>query len=233
MNLLPTDPRAATFSLVAALLFCTTASIAADPLPSSRRVRGIELHGHWTKEDLVYLERTLANLPASVVESIPSITLTPNVIGHERDLSIAGTVDDTSAITLSEDHLEEGLIHEIAHAYAILLQNRGEPLALLWIATAGNAYDETRFVYPASGVLTPYGATNYAEDIAEWVRVLYTNDPDVIKPLQKKRVKADARYAAKLDLLQRYGFLTDSQYQQWKIRLESTRPTPPSATVRR
>jgi len=102
-----------------------------------------------------------------------------------------------------------------------------------WTATAGDVYGEglgeniegaerrisTEWVDgttgPKNGCVRAYGCNNFYEDVATFVEPVARGDYGFYKPfITPESDQYDPRYRKKLDLLHRYGFITNEDYQK-------------------
>ncbi len=65
---------------------------------------------------------------------------------------------------------------------------------------------------PRNGCIRPYGCTNYHEDVSTFIENVY-KDPKLISALINPQSPTyDIRYSQKLDLLYKYGYITNGRY---------------------
>lgn len=127
--------------------------------------------------------------------------------------------DHPDKVCLRYDSVDSPLVwHEIAHVYTYASYS----FERKWERLAGDVYDENWEDYswemPSDGLLTSYGRKDHMEDIAEWVEscYIYLYQDKNYWIFQNSNLKKDKRYMKKLVLLQKYGFVSYSDYKKLK-----------------
>lgn len=110
------------------------------------------------------------------------------------------------------------LAHEVAHALTHQLQenpNNDDYFPKLWTEAAEERYQKNRFSpdhpFPCCGFLDEYGSTRFTEDIAMYVEYIYAAMLNLPHPLHNIP-KTDHRYYKKLELLLRYKFISQEDF---------------------
>lgn len=125
----------------------------------------------------------------------------------------SGHCHSSGKICLRDDAFRPSLVwHEVAHAYAAAHPS----LYKHWKELADFKYGKKThhdFIeyFPAKGVMTSYGATNYKEDLAEFVEELLKHITTGYSAFSRIKDKDD-RYLKKLQLLFEYGMIDYWQY---------------------
>ncbi len=192
--------------LAATLLFCFifAGCTSYPPISLHKSEHGVEIRGSVTAEQAKELDLILSVLPRSVIRSVASLSSREdsshfsNVeIGHchwNRHICIVNWLF-TNASTIW---------HEIGHAYTFYLNYKGPRFRDRWQEIPG-------------GVITAYGATNYLEDVAEWVSEIYcllTGRFSAVTLLKSSGEFFKDSYLKKLELLRDYGFISSENYEK-------------------
>lgn len=201
-----------------------------DPLPASRYQSRYDIvfHGQLvTKERAEQMDKTLSMLPSAVIRSVKSITLRncgDSHLGECIDGHCHYFSGDICA-TFEYTCFEHVLLHEATHAYTFSHVSSRSDFSREWIKTAGDVYSSKNknepfcCRFPKDGALTGYGATYWAEDVAEtnsyihlvangWKVTFFNYD-------NQPRFIADRRFRKKLDLLLKYGFMSEETYKKF------------------
>lgn len=196
--------------------------IGCHSMPPQRAVLdcGIPVHGDTkivSEEDLAILNLGCSYLPPDVLDSIAAIAI------YKKDQHHIGTASGhayNSTMCLNLVTLKT-FWHEAAHNYHYYLDEKFDNrFANEWLEVAGDVYSccESR---PSKGVLTGYGSTEYAEDVAEWVSQCYLfyhalkthrlneYNEAFVKIIAKD---SDPRYRKKLELLLKWGFISQDVF---------------------
>lgn len=185
-----------------------------------------ELRGDATAEQLAAIDFAFGKLPEDFLHSLKIVNVIADFkhfeflyVGQTR-IAIGHVCDSEGReVCLRSDSVTPELVwHEIAHIYSYSLPKFERD----WQRIAGNVYDERYEDYfwetPSEGLLTYYSRRNHYEDIAEWVECCYTYlyiDQNYWV-FQNTNLKKDRRYAKKLALLHKYGFIKSSDYEKLK-----------------
>jgi len=193
------------------------------PVYNEPQLGGPEL----TELDKIVIREAFKVLPPAMVDAVDYVRVIQDK-NHfrksDQTVTIAGhhCKEFDNTICISWIWVMRWIIwHETAHVYAARLSEyhkMGEYyFSRDWRKIAGDVYGDNYRGDPESeGVLTAYGRTSWAEDVAEWVEYCYkylhiSKDDPVF---QKPHLKTDERYRQKLALLRQYGFFSNSDYQK-------------------
>ncbi len=103
--------------------------------------------------------------------------------------------------------------HETAHARANQIPYSATHA---WAKRSASIYGRKDLprIFPWRGIVTEYGATNYKEDIAEWVRYVILIAEDGYVNLFKEIDKTDPVWMWKLNFLLEWEFITQKQHNK-------------------
>lgn len=205
------------FILLIVIVSTSTGCLSLPPISPYQSEHGVQIRGSVTKEQVQKVDEVLAGLKnKKMIQSIASLSCRPD----DYSRGTLGKCHWTRDIWIVESSFTDPatLWHEIAHAYSMYL---GADFLEKWKNAAGNVYssDRTKYNYPARGVLTYYGSTDYWEDIAEWFEglkiYLFLNcQYYAIVSLKQKDELFTEPYISKIKLLHDYEFITDQDYEK-------------------
>lgn len=216
-------------SCLLALLFVSAGCRSLPPLSSFQSEHGFVVYGPITEEQAKELDRILRRLPSKMAHSIRGVALRPpahfsgGVVAHFN----GPTCGPTICFQENNINVPSTAWHEAAHAYQNYLdydcELYNEDFSDAWERVAGDVYSREGYKkdreseYPRIGILESYGRRNCHEDQATWVEHVYlflTKHASAITALRGEEFNSDPRYAQKLHLLHKYGFLDDWDYRR-------------------
>ncbi len=190
-------------SAVLVALVCSNAVGCCSVLPESKYKSkyGIPMRGSVTEEQVKKIDELLSVFPAEVIQSVRSFSLRDRVHFPNHEI---GHYMWNCRICIAEAFFVSPYTvwHEVGHAYAFYLDFKSPKFRDKWKEIKG-------------GVLTLYGATNYKEDIAEWVMEVYafaTGRISIITYMKTSGEFFKEPYLRKLRLLYKFGFITKENY---------------------
>lgn len=186
-----------------------------------------EVRGDFTADQKVTIDFAFSKLPQDFLYSLRILNVVADhehfeflYVGQKRYAigHVCGD-DDLREVCIRSDSVTSDVVwHEIGHIYS----HTSFKFEREWERTAGNVYDDHYEDYiwetPSEGLLTYYSRRNHYEDIAEWVEncyiYLYVDQNHWV--FQNSNLKKDKRYLKKLVLLEKYGFVSYSDYKKLK-----------------
>lgn len=191
-------------------------------MPPQRAISncGIPIHSDAetvSKEDLEVINLGCSYLPRDVSNSIEAIAIykkDPHHVGKYYGHAY-NSIMCLNLVTLKT------FWHEAGHNYHYYLDEEFDnQFTDEWLGVAGDVYSccESR---PSRGVLTGYGSTEYAEDVAEWVSqcylFYYALKTHLLNAYNEAFVRivakdSDPRYRKKLELLLKWGFVSQDVF---------------------
>lgn len=203
-------------ALVIVIVSISTGCLSLPPISPYQSKYGVQIRGSVTEEQVQKVDEVLAGLNEKMIQSIASLSCRPD----DYSPGTLGKCHWTRDVWIVESFFTDPAVlwHEIAHTYSMYL---GADFLEKWKKVAGNVYssDRTKYNYPARGVLTSYGSTNYWEDIAEWFEgvkiylVLNCQYYAIVSLKQKEEIFQEP-YISKIKLLHDYEFITDQEYEK-------------------
>lgn len=218
-------------TLTASLTVVLAGCVCVPPISEQKSRHGITFRGPITQEQAELIDKALDVFPPHVLKAIECIAINDDQFHFLEDQKTpelnnqaAHYHPSVSCICIRSNKIyAPNIWHEVGHAYHYYLNSstffRGE-----WKKIAGDIYPVYGIDnnFPKNGVLTKYGGTNYDEDISEYVENFYITlqCPTVISQFKKftQKERQDHRYKAKLELLHKYGFFKEEDYQLFMSR---------------
>ncbi len=216
-----------TFLVVLVVLFALPLGCAYHQPVTTENSSYPEVRGNVTEEQRAVIDFAFDKLPTDFLNSLKTLDIVADFehfaflyVGQKR-IAIGHVCrsSDDKKVCIRSDYVSSDLVwHEIAHIYSYSLPKFERE----WQRIAGPVYDERYedyfWVTPSEGLLTYYSRRNHLEDIAEWVECCYVylyKDKNYWA-FQNSNFKKDSRYAKKLALLEKYGFIRYSDYEKLK-----------------
>ncbi len=219
---MPTRSSAVALLLICALVGCSCQPIShTTPVVSYESVHGFPVVGPVSKEDVEKFDQLLAKIDPKIAKAITSVAVTDDAdYGGE---SYVGLCNGLRQIFVRPSHFHNHITiwHEATHAYHFSLgcsRRSGQDCAfgVEWRKAAGDVYGKKYAwdIFPTQGLLDEYSSTSYFEDVATMTADAYcyqNGERSVLRRLQAlNQLKKDPRYARKLRLLVKYGFISQN-----------------------
>lgn len=197
-----------------------------------------EIRGDVSFEDEQVIKAALDRLPRAVVDAVSRINVVRDE-RHFRDLApLAESVPighnckkpgekSRGIFCMRKVWVGDYLVwHEATHCYDLKIlddpvSSDGKYFRKEWLDVGSGTGDEHCEDPESEGFITAYSRKATGEDIAEWVEeclgYIYHPESRRNSPLSRNpHLKKDSRYRKKLELLRKYGFILDIQYEQLK-----------------
>jgi hypothetical protein len=202
-----------------------------DPPSSVIKVRDhqIQLRGA-NRHEQAYVTITMLNLAPAMSDSVQCISILKRHhqihfgFFDDRRPVVAHCHSKPTRICILRSGLTPNiLVHETAHALTFKTQGEApsaEGLLGDWLRVAQESYSKKRFgaehKFPSSGFLDEYSSHNVLEDIAMFTQYAYSFHRDKASPLRKVKhiTNVDTRYFRKLELLLKYGFIHQKDFDR-------------------
>lgn len=183
---------------------------------------GFPAYGELSREQIALVDAALGQMEPSVIESVTGIALNDDSEHYIYGSSV-GHCWPNGDICFKSVSLGQhwAVWHEATHAYHFSLSRPGifgykfYTFTLSWLLVAGTVYNkpDKNDVFPSNGLLDPYATTNVFEDVAVFTSDAYAykagRTDSVLRRLKDVGgLHGDPRYAKKLRLLAKYGFIS-------------------------
>lgn len=231
--------RLTTVLCLLALAACNYGEIRPEKPPPVQLDRHVpQIRGDTSLEDEEIIKDALKRMPYAVVDAVMQINVRRDDEHFRAMAPLAETLPighnckkfgekSKGIICIRKIRVGDYLIwHEATHCYDLKILDDpilpgGAYFRKEWLAVGSGKGDEHCEDPESEGFLTAYSRKATGEDIAEWVEeclgYLYHPENRKLSPLTRiTTFKTDARYRKKLDLLYKYGFILESQYEKLK-----------------
>jgi hypothetical protein len=182
------------------------------------KVNKINIEGDIDWRTIQTIESALGVLPPAIIQSIQFISFHGN---PDHFQSAVGHTNGSTICFNSNLRITKGYVcHEAAHSYTNVL---GARWINQWNAAAGGVYEQKwdnyrnpNIIILKNGILRSYGLQNALEDIAVWTEEIYKyceySEDSVFSRMLDYQY--DPRFLKKLNLLLKWGFITEKEYQK-------------------
>lgn len=187
-----------------------------------RSCYGFPVYGGLSQEQVDFVDIALGQMEPQVIRAVSGIALNDDDEHYSLTNSICHCWPNGEICFKSRSLGQYWSVwHEAAHAYHFSLASPGVfgykfyTFTSSWLWVAGTVYNEPGDfdTFPANGLLDDYATSNVFEDVAVFVAEAYAYkagraDSVLQKMKDSGELYKDPRYAQKLQLLAKYGFIS-------------------------